>query len=76
MECTKLSVTSLAKLLVPLGTTSVVSGLDQILVAAGLHGVRAFLEEAKATAIKVFWAASCKTPYTIPPRRWVLLRAG
>jgi adenine deaminase len=66
LECTKLSVTSLAKLLVPLGTTSVVSGLDQILVAAGVHGVRAFLEEAKATALKVFWGAPCKTPYTIP----------
>jgi adenine deaminase len=66
LECTKLSVTSLAKLLVPLGTTSVVSGLDQILVAAGLHGVRAFLDEAKATALKVFWGAPCKTPYTIP----------
>jgi adenine deaminase len=66
LECTKLSVTSLAKLLVPLGTTSVVSGLDQILVAAGVEGVRAFLEEAKATALKVFWGAPCKTPYTIP----------
>ena len=66
IECSKLSVTSLAKLLVPLGTTSVVSGLDQILVVAGLDGVRAFLEEAKATALKVFWGAPCKTPYTIP----------
>jgi adenine deaminase len=66
LECTKLSVTSLAELLVPLGTTSVVSGLDQILVAAGPQGVRAFLEEAKATALKVFWGAPCKTPYTIP----------
>jgi adenine deaminase len=66
IECSKLSVTSLAKLLVPLGTTSVVSGLDQILVVAGLDGVRTFLEEAKATALKVFWGAPCKTPYTIP----------
>jgi adenine deaminase len=66
VECSKLSITSLAKLLVPLGTTSVVSGLDQILVVAGLGGVRAFLEEAKATALKVFWGAPCKTPYTIP----------
>ena len=66
MECSKLSLTSLAKLLVPLGTTSVISGLDQILVVAGLRGVREFLDEAKATALKVFWGAPCKTPYTIP----------
>src|SRR6266545_492632 len=66
MECSKLSVTSLAKLLVPLGTTSVISGLDQILVVAGLRGVREFLDEAEATALKVFWGAPCKTPYTIP----------
>jgi adenine deaminase len=66
MECSKLSVTSLAGLLVPLGTTSVVSGLDQILVVAGLDGVRAFLDEAKATPLKIFWGAPCKTPYTIP----------
>ncbi len=66
MECSKLSVTSLSKLLVPLGTTSVVSGLDQILVVAGLDGVRAFLDEAKATPLRVFWGAPCKTPYTIP----------
>jgi adenine deaminase len=66
MECSKLSVTSLAALLVPLGTTSVISGLDQILVVAGLDGVRAFLDEARATPLKVFWGAPCKTPYTIP----------
>ena len=66
MECSKLSVTSLASLLVPLGTTSVISGLDQILVVAGPDGVRAFLDEAKATPLRVFWGAPCKTPYTIP----------
>lgn len=66
MECSKLSVTSLASMLVPLGTTSVVSGLDQILVVAGVEGVRAFLDEAKATPLRVFWGAPCKTPYTIP----------
>ena len=66
MECSKLSVTSLATLLVPLGTTSVISGLDQILVVAGPDSVRAFLDEAKATPLRVFWGAPCKTPYTIP----------
>jgi len=66
MECSKLSVTSLATMLVPLGTTSVVSGLDQILVVAGLEAVRAFLDEAASTPLRVFWGAPCKTPYTIP----------
>ena len=36
LECSKLSITSAAKMLVPLGTLNVVSGLDQILVVAGL----------------------------------------
>ena len=66
IECSKLSVTSFAKLVVPLGTTSIVSGLDQILVVAGLQGVRAFLDEAEAGPLRIFWGAPCKTPYTLP----------
>ncbi len=66
VECSKMSITSFAKAVVPLGTTSIVSGLDQILVVAGLEGAREFLDEAKATPLKVFWGAPCKTPYTLP----------
>ncbi|HWT29759.1 MAG TPA: adenine deaminase [Propylenella sp.] len=66
VECSKMSITSFAKAVVPLGTTAIVSGLDQILVVAGLDGARAFLDEANATPLKVFWGAPCKTPYTLP----------
>src|SRR5688572_2195327 len=66
VECSKMSITSFAKAVVPLGTTSIVSGLDQVLVVAGLEGARAFLDEAKAGPLKVFWGAPCKTPYTLP----------
>ncbi len=66
VECSKLSITSFAKAVVPLGTTSIISGLDQILVVAGLEGAREFLDEAKASPLKVFWGAPCKTPYTLP----------
>jgi adenine deaminase len=61
-----MSITSFAKAVVPLGTTAIISGLDQILVVAGLEGVREFLDEAKAGPLKVFWGAPCKTPYTLP----------
>ncbi len=66
VECSKLSITSFAKAVVPCGTTAIVSGLDQILVVAGLEGARAFLDEAKLSPLKVFWGAPCKTPYTLP----------
>lgn len=66
VECSKMSITSFAKAVVPLGTTAIVSGLDQILVAAGNEGAREFLDEAAKSPLKVFWGAPCKTPYTLP----------
>lgn len=66
VECSKLSLTSFAKAVVPLGTTSIVSGLDQIIVVGGPDAAREFLDEAKQTPLKVFWGAPCKTPYTMP----------
>lgn len=66
VECSKLSITSFSKMVVPLGTTSIISGLDQILVVSGLEGVRHFLDEANAGPLRVFWGAPCKTPYTMP----------
>ncbi|MEV0588146.1 adenine deaminase C-terminal domain-containing protein [Nonomuraea sp. NPDC050310] len=66
IECSKLSVTSFADLVVPMGTTSVVSGLDQILVVEGLPGVRRFLDESKNTGMRIWWGAPAKAPYTVP----------
>ena len=66
VECSKLSLTSFAQAVVPLGTTSIVSGLDQIIVVGGPAAAREFLDEAKGTPMKVFWGAPCKTPYTMP----------
>ncbi|MFF8595831.1 adenine deaminase C-terminal domain-containing protein [Streptomyces sp. NPDC015220] len=66
LECSKLSVTMFADAVVRYGTTSVVSGLDQFLVVAGLEGVREALQEAEASPVKIFWGAPFKTPYTLP----------
>ena len=54
IECSKLTISSFAKAVIPHGTTSIISGLDQILVVAGLDGVRDFLDESKTTPVKVF----------------------
>jgi adenine deaminase len=66
VECGKLSVTMFANAVVPLGTTSIISGLDQIFVVAGLEGVREFLDEAASGPLGVFWGAPSKLPYTFP----------
>jgi adenine deaminase len=66
LECSKLSVTAFANTVVPFGTTSVISGLDQIFVVAGLAGVREFLDEAQQSPLSLFWAAPAKMPYTYP----------
>jgi adenine deaminase len=66
VECSKLSITMFANAVVPLGTTSIVSGLDQICVVAGLEGVREFLDEAALGPLGVFWGAPSKLPYTFP----------
>jgi adenine deaminase len=66
LECSKLSVTMFANAVVPCGTTSVVSGLDQIFVVAGLAGVREFLDEAARGPLTIFWGAPSKLPYTFP----------
>lgn len=66
VECSKLSITMFADAVVRFGTTSVISGLDQIYVVAGLDGVREFLDEAGRSPLKVFWGAPFKVPYTLP----------
>ncbi|WP_028926288.1 adenine deaminase C-terminal domain-containing protein [Pseudonocardia acaciae] len=66
IECSKLSVTMFADLVSRYGTTAALSGLDQILVTAGLDGVREFLTEAADTPLRIFWGAPAKAPYTVP----------
>lgn len=66
IECSKLSMTSFVKAVVPRGTTSVVSSLDQYIVVSGLEGLEEVMKEIKELPIKVFWGAPYKTPYTIP----------
>lgn len=65
-ECSKLSITSYAKAVVPHGTTSMISGLDEYISVSGLEGLREVLAEMKQSPLKVFWGAPFKTPYTIP----------
>lgn len=65
-ECSKLSITSYAKAVVPCGTTSMISGLDEYISVAGLEGLKEIFEEIKASPLKVFWGAPHQTPYTIP----------
>jgi len=67
VEVSKLSVTRFAELVLPHGTTAVVTGFDQIGAVAGLKGIRSFLDEAKATHLKVFLGVPSKLPYTTPP---------
>ncbi len=66
IECSKMSMTSFAKAVVPCGTTSIVSGLDQYLVTAGLEGVREVLDEINQGPLKVFWGLPFTAPYTLP----------
>lgn len=66
IECSKLSMTSFAKAVVPHGTTSIVSGLDQYLITAGLEGVREVLDEISQGPLKVFWGLPYTMPYTLP----------
>lgn len=66
IECSKLSMTSFAKAVLPHGTTSIVSGLDQYVVTAGLDGIKEILQEIAATPLKVFWGLPFITPYTLP----------
>lgn len=66
IECSKLSVTMFADLVSRYGTTSAISGLDQVLVTNGIDGVKEFLAEAEEGAMRVWWGAPAKAPYTVP----------
>lgn len=65
-ECSKLSITSYAKAVVPHGTTSMISGLDEYISVSNLKGLQEIFAEIKQSPLKVFWGAPYKTPYTVP----------
>ena len=65
-ECSKLSITSYAKAVVPHGTTSMISGLDEYISVSGLEGLKEVMAEVNQSPLKVFWGAPYKTPYTVP----------
>ncbi|MEY8403550.1 adenine deaminase C-terminal domain-containing protein [Oscillospiraceae bacterium 44-34] len=65
-ECSKLSITSYAKAVVPHGTTSMISGLDEYISVSGLEGLKEVFAEVRNSPLKVFWGAPYKTPYTVP----------
>ena len=52
--------------MVPHGTTSMISGLDEYISVSGLEGLQEVLAEVKRSPLKVFWGAPYKTPYTVP----------
>ncbi|GEO63520.1 adenine deaminase [Companilactobacillus nantensis] len=66
VECSKLSMTSFANAVVPHGTTSIISGLDEYISVIGLKGLSEIFKEIDQTDLKLFWGAPFKTPYTIP----------
>ena len=66
IEMSMLSVSEFARAVVPRGTTTVVADPHEIANVLGVEGVRALLEEAKATLLKVFCMAPSCVPSTDP----------
>ncbi len=66
IEMSMLSVSEFANAVVPRGTTAVVADPHEIANVLGVEGIRAILEEAKATPLKVFCMAPSCVPSTNP----------
>lgn len=66
VECSKLSMTRFAEAVVPHGTTSIISGLDEYISVLGLNDLQEIFDEIKPLPLKLFWGLPYKTPYTIP----------
>ncbi|MEA2033684.1 MAG: adenine deaminase [Euryarchaeota archaeon] len=66
IEMCMLSVTEFARAVVPRGTTTVVADPHEIANVLGVEGIRAILEEAKATPLNVFCMAPSCVPSTDP----------
>lgn len=58
-ECSKLSITSYAKAVVPHGTTSMISGLDEYSSVSGLEGLQEVFEEIKYEQLKLLLEIDC-----------------
>jgi adenine deaminase len=66
IEMCMLSVSEFANAVVPRGTTAVVADPHEIANVLGVEGIRAILEEGKATPLKVFCMAPSCVPSTNP----------
>lgn len=66
VECSKLSLTRFAQAVLPHGTTSIVTGLDEYISVVGLTGLKEIFAEADQLPFNVIWGLPYKTPYTIP----------
>ncbi|WP_062105526.1 adenine deaminase [Bacillus niameyensis] len=66
VECSKMSMTSFSKAVVPYGTTSAVSGLDEYISVVGMDGLQEIFKEIEELPLRLYWGAPYKTPYTIP----------
>lgn len=66
VECSKMGMTRFAQAVVPRGTTSIVSGLDEYISVIGVDGLDEIFDEIDHSPLKVFWGLPYKTPYTIP----------
>ena len=66
IEMCMLSVREFAKAVVPRGTTAVVADPHEIANVLGIAGIRALLDDARTTALKVFCTAPSCVPSTDP----------
>ena len=66
IEMSMLSVREFAKAVVPRGTTAVVADPHEIANVLGIAGIRALLDDARTTALKVFCTAPSCVPSTDP----------
>lgn len=63
-EAAKLTLTSLAEALVPLGTTTVFGAMDETFAVTGEEGVRFVLEESRGTPLRVVYHPYAHIPIT------------
>lgn len=65
-EMTKIPITRFAEAVLPSGTTAIMTSLDHTYAVAGLEGMRAMLDEAKKTPLKVFHIPPVTFPASLP----------
>jgi len=62
-ESSLLSMTRFAETVLPSGTTSIMSSLDEYATVSGLSVIRYFLDEANKTPLKIFLVVPSRVPY-------------